>query len=431
MKKRCLAVFLALALCAGLCAPAFAASSQLEGYAKNPQYKLIINQPGKYGITYKADTYQIREISNFHWSVNADRPDEWRDWAYVYDDVIRTISPEQIPAGKMPLVPAGAEIVIEGFAFPDSDDDFPRDGLRIKAYSDPDGDGVYNERLVSDYSSVLPLKNSYYLPPDVESVSTYMFPGIGGGSTSDQQGESGHMNVSTSADSLCDIFGPNTILLMEILRVETDEDFENLLKNPVLYKASEAFLFLITGEESSGPAPSAPSFTDVPDWCGNAVNWAVSKGITQGTGNNEFSTMRTCTHGEILTFLWRAAGQQPAKAKAPVTVVSYFQDAVDWAYGEGLIGASFDAMADCTRADAVRYIWQAFGKHSAPASSFSDVPAGADYAPAVNWAVDIGVTAGTAGSTDDGTVFSPAKTCTRGEIVTFLHRAYVPEARLT
>ena len=51
-------------------------------------------------------------------------------------------------------------------------------------------------------------------------------------------------------------------------------------------------------------------------------------------------------------------------------------------------------------------------------SSFSDVPASAAYAQAVTWAVENGITAGTSDTT-----FSPNNTCTRGEIVTFLHRA--------
>lgn len=55
-----------------------------------------------------------------------------------------------------------------------------------------------------------------------------------------------------------------------------------------------------------------------------------------------------------------------------------------------------------------------------PASStgFSDVPPNAAYASAVAWAVENGVTAGTGDTT-----FSPGDTCTRGQIVTFLHRA--------
>lgn len=57
--------------------------------------------------------------------------------------------------------------------------------------------------------------------------------------------------------------------------------------------------------------------------------------------------------------------------------------------------------------------------------AFTDVPADADYATAVSWAMEIGITNGFPGN-----VFNPGDTCTRGQIVTFLHRAYVPEVRV-
>lgn len=173
----------------------------------------------------------------------------------------------------------------------------------------------------------------------------------------------------------------------------------------------------------------AVSFTDVPSWCANAVNWAVGKEITNGTGNNRFSPSNLCRHAEILTFLWRAAGKPKSSAALPVDItgrkVDWAADALRWAAEKGLVDGSLDPTAPCTRADAVIYIWKAFGRSAAAASSFTDVPAGADYAAAVNWAVANGITNGTGGGR-----FSPDKVCNRGEIVTFLHRAYVPSVRL-
>ncbi len=49
--------------------------------------------------------------------------------------------------------------------------------------------------------------------------------------------------------------------------------------------------------------------------------------------------------------------------------------------------------------------------------SFTDVPEDAYYAEPVDWAVDSGITKGTSPTT-----FSPNMTCTRGQVVTFLHR---------
>lgn len=172
------------------------------------------------------------------------------------------------------------------------------------------------------------------------------------------------------------------------------------------------------------PVPSH-EFLDVPagTWYTNAVNWAVSKDITNGTNTaqTEFSPTQDCTHAQILTFLYRAA------RGAGKAVAADMDKAVAWAREKGMIGTSFDGSEPCTRADAVNYIWQAFGKDSAKASSFTDVPAGASYAKAVDWAVANGITNGT---NDAQTQFSPNDICTRGHIVTFLHRAYVPEVRL-
>ena len=55
---------------------------------------------------------------------------------------------------------------------------------------------------------------------------------------------------------------------------------------------------------------------------------------------------------------------------------------------------------------------------SAGKADFNDVPANADYAQAVAWAVEQEITSGTG----EGN-FSPAATCTRGQIAAFLYRA--------
>ena len=164
-------------------------------------------------------------------------------------------------------------------------------------------------------------------------------------------------------------------------------------------------------------------FSDVmPDaYYAEAVAWAVGDGITQGTTDATFSPAELCTHGEILTFLWRAEGRPEGQGWSPIPLSGeeFYAQAVCWAAQEGIIGQDFDPAARCTRADAVGYIWAAFGRPDAPACAFGDVPAGEAYARAVAWAVDRGVTNG-----DSGATFNPGKVCTRGEIVTFLYRAY-------
>lgn len=98
----------------------------------------------------------------------------------------------------------------------------------------------------------------------------------------------------------------------------------------------------------------------------------------------------------------------------------YFYKAALWAAEKGLVsGSTFGGNTDCTRAMTVEYIWKLAGSPaSAQQASFTDVPANEDYTQAVAWAVDQKITSGTGGGK-----FSPAATCTRGQIVTFLHRA--------
>lgn len=77
-------------------------------------------------------------------------------------------------------------------------------------------------------------------------------------------------------------------------------------------------------------------------------------------------------------------------------------------------GDTFSPDAACTREMAVEFMWKQAGSPSAAKASFTDVSSGA-----VNWAVEKGVTSGTTATT-----FAPANTCTRGQSVTFLYRAF-------
>lgn len=173
------------------------------------------------------------------------------------------------------------------------------------------------------------------------------------------------------------------------------------------------------------PTPTTISFTDVPAsaYYADAVKWAIDKGITNGTGANTFSPDTTCNTAQILTFLWRACGSPKANAANSFTDVAgnaYYYDAAQWAKAQGMVsGSTLSPDAPCTRASTVMFIWQAAGRPGAgSAATFTDVPANADYAAAVAWAVENGVTTGTGADT-----FSPDATCTRGQIVTFLYRA--------
>ena len=169
----------------------------------------------------------------------------------------------------------------------------------------------------------------------------------------------------------------------------------------------------------------------MPDWCADAVSWAVDKGVTNGVGDNKFDPGTDCTHAHILTMLWRAAGEVEVGGELPILVAEPYRKAILWADDMGMIDLpTFDPNASCNRGDAVRYISQALLVSELDgANGFTDVPADAPYAYAVAWAVKSGVTNGYAN--EDGTSsFLPDKVCSRGEIVTLLYRGFGPGSNL-
>lgn len=170
-------------------------------------------------------------------------------------------------------------------------------------------------------------------------------------------------------------------------------------------------------------------FRDVPTdaYYYEAVKWAQKKGITGGIGDGLFGPNQPCTRAQIVTFLWRAAGSpEPEGTAAGMTDVaagSYYEKAVAWAIENGITTGTADGRfapdAPCTRAQAVTFLFRASKASADGAPAFSDVAADAYYAEAVKWATDNGITNGTTSST-----FSPGSGCTRAQIVTFLWRLY-------
>ena len=155
-------------------------------------------------------------------------------------------------------------------------------------------------------------------------------------------------------------------------------------------------------------------FYDVPNgaYFYEAVKWAVENGITDGVGNDLFAPEQPCTRAQIVTFLWRAAGCTAATG-APVPC------AIDNGITTGTTTTTFSPDATCTRAQAVTFLARALKAKAASAAEFSDVPTDSYFADAVAWAAANGVTEGIGGG-----LFGSDNDCTRGQIVTFLYRAY-------
>ena len=169
-------------------------------------------------------------------------------------------------------------------------------------------------------------------------------------------------------------------------------------------------------------------FYDVPNdaFFYEAVKWAVKSGVTNGLTETMFGPYEPCTRGQIITFLWRAAGSPEPKTAvsfADVPAGSYYAKAVAWAIENGITNGmtetTFAPDATCTRGQGVTFLYRALKGSAGGGANFTDVKSDTFYADAVNWAVANNVTNGTSDTT-----FSPNDNCTRGQIVTFLWRLY-------
>ena len=164
------------------------------------------------------------------------------------------------------------------------------------------------------------------------------------------------------------------------------------------------------------------TFTITPDK-GYAVSNVKIDGKSIGAVKSyTFENVRR-THTIEVIFM-KANGNPQTGVFVDVATGSYYEDAVDWAVGNGITQGTDDTHFSpdgiCTRAQAVTFLWRAAGspKPETRTMPFTDVPAGSYYYDAVLWAVENDITKGTSDTT-----FSPNMTCTRAQIVAFLWRS--------
>ena len=145
-----------------------------------------------------------------------------------------------------------------------------------------------------------------------------------------------------------------------------------------------------------------------------AIDWAIINSITNGLDESHFGPEASCTRGQVVTFLWRAAGSpEPAATANPFTDVTesdYFCKPVLWAIEKGITAGTsattFSPGDTCSSAHIVTFLYRALG-------------AGKDgwYEQAKAWANGAGLLAGT------GLAVNPTETCPRMAVVTFLYRS--------
>lgn len=377
MKKKLLSLALALALCLGLAVPAFAADGDVYPTLKAPENS---------GIIYQAETMPIQFVSfgrsggnNAHIS-----------YATYGDDGNHDVC----------TAPKGVDIVVTGIKSAEE--------ILLRAFSVIDmEEGPLNKPKGTYLFGRLFVWES---GKDVSLVPLDTNDPMGFGYDDPKDGITNVAGTITAADAGFQVNENGGITL-------NSERLYGLLGEGDL-------LQIVVGQTywmyrlSGAPLLISDVFTDVDsgNWVSDPVAWAVQNDITNGTEKDKFSPGQNCTQAQILTFLYRAARKEQVESSA-----KDMELAVQWAQEKGMIDSSFDGNTPCTRATAVSYIWQAFNKPAAGApASFTDVDDNASFAGAVSWAVEKGITNG------DGsdTIFSPDKVCNRGQIVTFLYRAY-------
>lgn len=182
------------------------------------------------------------------------------------------------------------------------------------------------------------------------------------------------------------------------------------------------------GITATTPLAVTRAFDDVTDsgkYYFKPVYWAVEKGITSGTSDTEFSPDAICTRGQIATFLYQAIGNGEDAEPAGFSDISadkYYYRPVNWAAEKGITSGTgenkFSPNDSCTRGQIVTFLYKAAGSpESSLGSTFADVLTGKYYYRAVSWAVQNGITSGVGDN-----CFSPDSPCTRGQVVTFLYK---------
>lgn len=181
------------------------------------------------------------------------------------------------------------------------------------------------------------------------------------------------------------------------------------------------------------PGTSSTAFVDVnsSDWFYGDVNYAVTKGLFNGTSDNEFSPEDAMTRAMFVTVLHRMDAAEPVTADNPFNDVAsdaYFAEAVKWAAANKIVnGVSADWFGSdeaVSRQDIAVMLTRYLDFIGADVTvteeyiSFADEDAISDYAKdAVQMMNKLGIITGKGDN-----VIDPQSSATRAEVAAMLHR---------
>ena len=158
---------------------------------------------------------------------------------------------------------------------------------------------------------------------------------------------------------------------------------------------------------------NSKDFIDTQDhWAKDAIDFVSARGLVNGMTATSYAPNNSTTRAQLWTILAR---QNDADLTGGAT---WFENAQNWAKTKGISDGA-NPNAAINRAQMVTMLWRAAGQPVAGgAANFTDVSADSYYAQAVSWAVENGITTGVGGGH-----FDPTATCTRAQIAAFLARS--------
>ena len=186
---------------------------------------------------------------------------------------------------------------------------------------------------------------------------------------------------------------------------------EEIVKNSL--PTEDGIQLTVNGGATVKIVDNSKDFIDTRNhWAKDAIDFVSARGLVNGMNDSIYAPNNSTTRAQLWTILAR---QNDADLNGGNT---WYEKAQLWSKDKGVSdGANPNGTID--RAQMVTMLWRAAGQPTAGGTAnFTDVPADSYYANAVSWAVEGGITAGVG----DGR-FDPAATCTRAQIATFLWRA--------
>ncbi len=172
-------------------------------------------------------------------------------------------------------------------------------------------------------------------------------------------------------------------------------------------------LLSMTAFAADKPTEDAAPFSDVAEgaWYAEAVDYVSAKGLMNGTGKGRFSPYGELSRAELITILWRIAGEPVVNAILPFDDVeedTWYTEAVRWAAAEQITDRASGAFGPgdvLARDEAVYLIWNlaryigrdvSIGEDTNILSYDDAFDIGEGYASAMQWAVGDGVIGGVA-----------------------------------